>query len=352
MTPLAEILTARIHATGPISVAEFMDTCLLHPDHGYYSTRDPLGRAGDFTTAPEIHQLFGELCGLALAQAWMDQGRPNCFSLAEPGPGRGTLMADIQRATRNVPGFSAAADTVLIEASAHLRRIQQKRLGDVRHLDRLLDLPEQPLYLIANEFLDALPIRQFQRVPQGWAERMIGLHDNKLSFGLGPPVDLPREGEIDQVVEICPAAIAAVDQIATRIAAHGGAAILFDYGGWNGTGDTFQALRGHAPDHPLASPGEADLTAHVDFAPLAVAVQQAGAIASKPVTQGNWLLSLGAAERAERLQAAGDAGAMAALHRLTHASEMGQLFKVLAIWPQGAPPVPGFEALEADADDA
>ena len=352
MTPLAQIIAGRIRATGPISLADYMQICLLHPQHGYYSTRDPFGRAGDFTTAPEISQIFGEICGLALAQAWMDQGSPAPFTLAEIGPGRGTLMADMLRVIARVPGMADAAQLVLIEASPHLRQVQRDRLGEVTHLDHAADLPQQPLFLIANEFFDALPIRQYQRGDQGWAERLVGLGPDGLQFGLGPMVDLPRPGKIGDVVEDCPAAPAIIAAIAGRIARHGGAAIVIDYGGWNGYGDTFQALRDHRAEDPLAHPGQADLTAHVDFAPLAAAAVRAGAVSSRMGRQGDWLLSLGAAQRAEKLTQAGDQGAAAALRRLTDAQEMGQLFKTLAIWPEGAPPVPGFDPLRLHADDA
>lgn len=353
MTPLGRIIAARIAATGPISLAEYMETCLLHPQHGYYATRDPFGRGGDFTTAPEISQVFGELCGLALAQAWLDQGRPAPVTLAEPGPGRGTLMADMRRAMRAVPGLSESAEVALIEASPHLRDVQRRTLGaEIRHLDTLDALPEGPLLLVANEFFDALPIRQFQRVEEGWAERVVGLGPDGLRLGLAPPVDLPREGLIGDVIEDRPAAGAIAASIAGRIARHGGAAIFIDYGNWNGFGDTFQAVAAHAPVDPLAAPGEADLTAHVDFAPLAAAAIAAGAEVSRPIHQGQWLLSLGAEARARRLAEAGDAGAPEAVRRLTHASEMGHLFKAMAIWPKGAPAVPGFDALRLHADDA
>ena len=352
MTPLAQIIAGRIRATGPITLADYMELCLLHPRYGYYATRDPFGAKGDFTTAPEIHQMFGELCGLALAQAWMDQGRPAPFTLAEIGPGRGTLMADMLRAIRTVPGMTEAAEVALIEASPHLRQVQKDRLGGIAHLDSVEELPGKPLFLIANEFFDALPIRQYQRTEDGWAERMVGLSDDGLRLGLGPVVQMPRDGQPGDVVEECPAAPGIVEAIARRIAAHGGAAIFVDYGGWNGYGDTFQALRNHAPEDPLAHPGEADLTAHVDFAPLAAAAVRAGAVASRPIHQGDWLLSLGAAQRAKRLTAAGDGGAATALRRLTHPDEMGHLFKAMAIWPKGAPPVPGFDALRLHADHA
>ncbi|TRW98320.1 class I SAM-dependent methyltransferase [Paracoccus sp. M683] len=352
MTPLADILAARIRGGGPISLAEYMEVCLLHPAHGYYATRDPFGAAGDFTTAPEISQMFGELCGLALAQAWLDQGAPAPFTLAEPGPGRGTLMADMLRAIRVAPRMADAAEVTLIEASPHLRALQRDRLGQVRHVETIEELSHRPLFLMANEFFDALPIRQFQRVSDGWAERVVGLEGDRLVMGLAPPVGLPRAGSEGEIYEVCPSAPAIIEVIAGRIAAHGGAAIIADYGGWNGTGDTFQALRGHAFDDPLAHPGEADLTAHVDFAPLAAAALRAGAVASCPVHQGDWLRAMGIETRASRLAAAGDHGAMAALHRLTHADEMGHLFKMLAIWPRDTPAVPGFTALNDDANHA
>ncbi|KRW97368.1 class I SAM-dependent methyltransferase [Paracoccus sp. MKU1] len=356
MTPLARLIAARIRLSGPMRLDEYMRLCLLHPEHGYYATRDPFGAAGDFTTAPEISQIFGEMVGLALAQAWLDQGRPAPFTLAEIGPGRGTLMADILRAIRVVPGMAEAARVVLVEASPHLRRVQRGRLGEIAHLDDVSQLPQAPLFLVANEFFDALPIRQFQRGAQGWAERVVALdQDGGLEMGLAPAPEgdagLPPAAE-GAIRETCPEAAPIVAQVAGRIAAHGGCAILIDYGGWDGQGDTFQALRRHRPEDVLANPGEADLTAHVDFAPLALAARAAGARVSRMARQGDWLLRLGIAQRAERLAAAGDAGAMAALHRLTAPDEMGHLFKVLAFWARHAPVPAGFEPLDDDADDA
>lgn len=353
MTPLSKIIAAQIRQTGPLSLADYMQICLLHPQYGYYATRDPFGQRGDFITAPEIHQMFGELCALALAQAWQDQGGTRPFALVEPGPGRGTLMADMLRTIARVPGMAEAAQPVLIETSPHLREVQRQRLGPVTHLTSIDELPEGPLFLIANEFFDALPIRQFLREADGWAERVVGLDPNgHLQFGLRSAAPHPRPAKPGDVIEECPQAPAIVHTIATRIARFGGAAIIIDYGGWNGYGDTFQALRDHRPEDPLAHPGEADLTAHVDFAPLAAAALQAGAQVSVPRHQGDWLLSLGAALRAERLAAAGDKTALSALHRLTDPAEMGHLFKVIAIWPKGAPAIPGFEALKTDAANA
>lgn len=351
MTPLARLLVERIREGGPITVADYMAECLLHPIHGYYTTRDPFGAAGDFTTAPEISQMFGELFGLALAQAWLDQGAPAPFTLAEAGPGRGTLMADILRATRAVPGFHAAARVVLVEASHRLRAVQGATLApfavSLAWADTLDTLPEAPLFLIANEFLDALPIRQFQRGADGWRERLVGLADGQLAFGLSDPLTQVPDTAAFQtapahaVIEDCAPARHAVAAIAERIARHGGLAYLIDYGGWRSQGDTLQALRSHAFDGPLAHPGQADLTAHVDFEPLA-----ALAPAHAFDTQGAVLNRLGIAARADRLalNLTGDRleNHLAAHRRLTAPQEMGSLFKVLALTRANAPLPPGF----------
>lgn len=349
MTPLAGLIAERIRETGPITLADYMAECLLHPVHGYYTTRDPFGTAGDFTTAPEISQMFGELIGLALAQGWLDRGSPAPFTLAEPGPGRGTLMADILRATRGVPGFHAAAQVVLVEASPVLRKAQAVTLAGYTPswADRLEDLPQAPLFLVANEFLDALPIRQFQRGPQGWQERLIGLREGELVFGLSAPLpqvpDTPafRNAPEGVLVEDCLPARHAVAEVATRIARYGGLGYWIDYGDWRSRGDTLQALRAHAPDDPLAHPGEADLTAHVDFEPLAALAPGFAYDA-----QGAVLTRLGIDARAERLARNLTGAALeshrAAHRRLTDPSEMGSLFKVLALTSVGAPPPPGF----------
>ena len=353
MTPLAERLKARIAASGPMTLADYMAECLFDPAEGYYATRDPLGAAGDFTTAPEISQMFGELAGLSLAQSWLDQGAPAPFALAELGPGRGTLMADIWRATAIVPGFHAAAQVHLVEASPTLRAAQARRLAGlpVSWHDSADALPDAPLWLIANEFFDALPIRQFQRAGPAWRERVVGLQAGALTLGLTDPVaraDLAlRIADTDEgdVVEICPAAGPVMAAIAARIAAHGGAALIIDYGDWGSQGDTFQALRGHAYADPFAEPGAADLTAHVDFAALARAAP--GLRASRLTPQGVWLQRLGIEQRAARLadglQGAERMSHLAATRRLTDAAEMGNLFKVLALVADGAPLPPGLE---------
>ena len=356
MTPLARRLIARIRADGPMTLADYMAACLTDPDHGYYVTRDPLGRAGDFTTAPEISQMFGECLGLALAQAWLDQGRPDRIALAELGPGRGTLMADALRAMAAVPGLRDAVEVHLVEVSPALRARQAAALPDAgpRWHDTAETLPDLPLYLVANEFLDALPVRQFVRRGDGWAERQVGTDGDRLVSRLSPPARLAllehriADTAEDDVVEVMPALPAAIRPVAARIAARGGAAIVIDYGDLRSRGDTFQAVASHAPVDPFAAPGAADLTAHVAFEDVARSAVAAGASAAGPVPQGVLLERLGITPRAEalarRLDGAALASHVAAHRRLTHPDEMGTLFKALAIHPPGLAPPPGFAA--------
>jgi len=353
MTALTDLLARRIAKAGPMTLADYMTECLLHPQHGYYATRDPLGSAGDFTTAPEISQMFGELLGLCLAQSWLDQGAPKAFVLAEPGPGRGTLIADLWRATRAVPGFHAAAQIHLIEASPVLRGKQAETLRDVpvTWAASMDALPEDlPLFLIANEFFDALPIRQFRRDGAGWREVVVGLRDGALTAGLtdaAPLAELAHRLDDTSdgfIVETCSAAKPVMSAINNRIAAQGGAAIIIDYGDWRSRGDTFQALENHAFADPFAHPGQADLTAHVDFEALAVAAPDL--TPSELMAQGALLAALGIEARAARLAQALSGEALenhrAAYRRLTQPQEMGTLFKALALVAPGSPLPPGF----------
>ncbi|MEP1353603.1 MAG: SAM-dependent methyltransferase [Tateyamaria sp.] len=349
---LQQDLAARIATSGPITVADYMSTALLHPTFGYYSTRDPFGTDGDFTTAPEISQMFGELIGLCLAQSWLDQGSPAPFTLAELGPGRGTLMADILRATTQVPGFNNGARIVLVEASPILKARQAETLADFSPswTDTVADLPDLPLWLVANEFFDALPVRQFQRDGTGWRERNVGLKNETLTFGLSPVGPQPaldhrlEETKDGDLVELNAPAQAITADIGARVA-KGGAALIIDYGDWRSLGDTLQALRGHAPVDPLDAPGTADLTTHVDFEALGTAAAPAAFTRLTP--QGVFLERLGITNRAQTL--AGEmTGAtlnahIAAHRRLTHPDEMGNLFKVLGLYPADAPPPPGLE---------
>ncbi len=346
-TPLAGILKARIAAQGPMPLSDYMAECLLHPRHGYYSTRDPFGAAGDFITAPEISQMFGEMIGVCLAQAWLDQGEPGHFVLAELGPGRGTLMADVLRSFRKLPALHAAARPILVEASATLRARQAETLAGERAewRDSIADLPEGPLFLVANEFFDALPIRQFQRDAAGWREVQVGLTDGRLTPGLTAPSPIAeldhrlsdtRPGE---VVELCPALPAIAAEAARRIGAQGGVALVIDYGGWHSRGDTLQALSGHAPADSFAAPGTADLTAHVDFEAIARAWSLADVAVTDIIPQGVFLERLGITARAEalaaRLSGTAQSAHIAAHRRLTHPEEMGNLFKVIGCHPAG-----------------
>lgn len=318
---------------GPIDVGTFMTLAIGH----YYSTRDPFGVKGDFTTAPEISQMFGEMIGAFLADSWIKMGSPSPVLLAEAGPGRGTLMADILRATKNVPGFHAAIRIHLIEMSPVLIDRQRGALKDydVAWTDRLENLPEGlPLLFVANEFLDALPIRQFQFQDGAWFERLVGFDGEKFVFGLAPaPYPLPG-GRAGDVFEIAPQREGFVKGLAARIRAQGGVALLVDYGhDRHGPGDTLQAVKDHQYVDVLSHIGEADLTSHVDFESLARAAENVAVYG--PVGQGNFLKAMGIELRAQRLNQP------VALERLT--VQMGQLFRVVALCHDDKIQLAGFE---------
>ncbi|QMU58006.1 MAG: class I SAM-dependent methyltransferase [Boseongicola sp.] len=350
MSRLKDLLISRIRAAGPMTVAEYMTTCLMHPEDGYYTTRDPFGAKGDFITAPDISQMFGELVGLALAQSWMDRGAPTPFNLVELGPGRGTLMADIMRATKHVQGFHEGAQLHLIEGSLNLKAAQKGAIKHpLTHHDSFESVPAGPVFLIANEFFDALPIRQFLRDGDGWRERVIGIVDEVLAFGLSDPMkpELLNARLADtkngDLVETSTSTTATVRSIGQRIFDEGGVAYIFDYGSEISLGDTFQALKAHKKIDPLETPGMADLTAHVDFGALALASHPAATSASTP--QGMFLERLGITERARALAANLEGQPLdthiAAHRRLTHAAEMGTLFKVIALFAPDTPIPPG-----------
>jgi len=367
---LAGRIAALIEAQGPMSVAQFMSIALLDPQDGYYTTRDPFGprkaaKGGDFTTAPEISQMFGEMLGLWLAQAWMDQGCPRNPRLVELGPGRGTLMADILRAAKVAPGFLSQVEVVLVEASPVLRRMQQEKLAasgvPIRWQAQFgSGLDERPLLLVANEFFDALPLRQYVKTARGWCERMVTVQDGVLGFALAPvplpPAALPRdlaaglkEAPEGGVYESSPAALALAEDIARIVAVRGGAALLVDYGYQTrgGFGETLQAVGAHQFADILADPGENDLSAHIDFAALAAAGRQGGATVLGPVTQGSFLTALGLGERAASLSTANPDAAQSlqtAVERLASPSQMGSLFKALAFLPPAFDSAPGFNA--------
>ena len=349
-------LIRRIRAEGPIPVADYMAEVLTAPVGGYYTRQDPLGAAGDFVTAPEITQMFGELIGLWLAEAWQRIGRPDPVTLAELGPGRGTLMADALRAARMVPGFAEAIRVHLVEVSPALWARQAETLdgripaGSPVWHGEVAELPEGPLLLVANEFFDALPIRQFEKTPDGWCERLVGYdpETERLTWALTRPtaraqsyVPEPlRDAHAGAVFELSPPALTIAGELGRRVAAHGGAALLVDYGRAESACEpTLQAVRRHRRADVLSAPGEADLTAHVDFALLAQAAREAGAETHGPVPQGRFLRGLGLDQRAEILQgqAAPDrrAAVETARARLADPEQMGELFKALAIVAPG-----------------
>ena len=362
MAGLLEELKIRIQEDGPISVADYMAACLGHPKYGYYMIRDPFGADGDFTTAPEVSQMFGELIGLWLVECWNQRGRPDPFRLVEMGPGRGTLMADILRTAKMMPEFLAAADIHLIETSPHLRKLQENSLKShqVTWHDSLQGVPEEgPVYLVANELLDALPIHQLVRTEEGWHEKLVGWdgEKNALAWGLAGQASplsaflsekVTSVARIGDVAEICPAASDIASFLGDRISRQGGVALFIDYGyAQSAAGDSLQALRQHEFADPLQDPGLADLTAHVDFDALVNAFQKAGATVSELLTQGEFLGRLGLAQRAQSLSQGMDADGIAQLQaaydRLTGPDQMGQLFKVLAVTDKVEHALPGFE---------
>ncbi len=347
-TALAGVLKAMITADGPMGIDRFMTACLAHPRHGYYMGRDPFGRGGDFITAPEVSQMFGELIGIWCAAGWQIMETPDVLNLVELGPGRGTLMADLVRAAKVMPGLGDALSIHLVETSPALKAVQEKTLAAAGikacwH-ERFEDVPAAgPLMVIANEFFDALPVRQFVRAGEAFRERVVGLDAaGGLAFGLGSDEtrdeampDWARQASEGAIVEISPAREAVAEVIGARIVAEGGAALIIDYGHTtSGPGDTLQAVRKHRPVDVLAHPGEADLTTHVDFGALQRALERGGAKVHGPLTQGSFLMGMGLREREDVLKRRADQRQRIiisrAAQRLAAGTGMGQLFKVIA----------------------
>ena len=368
MKTLDSYLVKLIKAQGPLSIAGYMAEALGNDRHGYYMKQDPFGAKGDFTTAPEISQMFGEMIGLWHATNWLNMGSPAEIHLIELGPGRGTLMQDALRAMKVVHGLRDATRVHMVEMSPALRKIQQQnipaeltpqwhnRIGDVfRQIDGA------PVLLIANEFFDALPVRQFQKKDRGWHERLISLtQDEKLTWTLAPvpspekliPAALHRAEE-DSIAEICPVGENILMEISEYISKHGGAGIIADYGhDRHGTGDTLQALKSHEYCDILQDPGDADLTTHVNFQRLKEVAEEAGVRVYGPVGQGAFLKHLGIDARANTLMAQANAtqkkDITAALHRLTDKAEMGHLFKVMALTDANLGGVIGFSTDERE----
>jgi NADH dehydrogenase [ubiquinone] 1 alpha subcomplex assembly factor 7 len=359
MNALEARIAALIAAQGPISVAQYMTLALHDAEGGYYATRQPFGAAGDFITAPEISQMFGEMLGLWCVQVWHDQGQPKHKRLMELGPGRGTLMADVLRAARAAPEFLVGLEVVLIEASPMLQKAQAEKLKDsgatIRWANHVDDsVTDRPVFVLANEFFDALPVRQYVKTETGWRERMLVSNDEALQFALAPAptpgavIPASRAGAPDGgVYEVSVAATALTETIARVIAEKGGAALVMDYGYGEelGFGETLQAVGGHTFTDVLADPGENDLSAHVDFVALSEAARHGGAAVYGPRDQGAFLAELGITARAEQLIKANPASAqnlLQAVSRLIAPEQMGNLFKALAILPRSAARPPGF----------
>jgi NADH dehydrogenase [ubiquinone] 1 alpha subcomplex assembly factor 7 len=369
-SPLEAEIRKRIAIAGPMPVRQYMTLCLGHPEHGYYMSRDPFGRAGDFITAPEITQMFGELIGLWAASVWRLMGSPDNVRLVELGPGRGTLMHDALRAARVLPEFRAAIVAHLVEISPVLRERQQATLTDVdvpmHWHDSVSEVPDGPLIVIANEFFDALPVSQTIRTFNGWYERTVEIdRHGHLVFGIAnEPLPLfenllppqIRDAPLGTIYEWRSDSLAL--EIARRIVSQGGAGLVVDYGYTEpGIGETLQAVQGHDFVSPLATPGRADITAHVDFWTLGRAIESMGAQLHGPVTQAEFLGSLGIARRAAALRANATPAKAdeidEAVARLVRGGRtgMGALFKVLGFGAMALGALPGFESAAAAGGD-
>lgn len=342
MTALKQLIFEEIEARGPMPLDRYMSLCLSHPQHGYYMSQEPFGRDGDFTTAPEISQMFGELIGLWVGDLWTRQGQPDGPLLVELGPGRGTLMADAKRALEKVPFWPARAP-YFVETSLRLRKAQAQLHKEATWHESIETLPVAgPLYVIANELFDALPIKQFEMTEIGWQERALVKNGDALTFSLIAPSSthgLPSSANIADVAEQCPIGEQLCFDLASRLARQGGAALIIDYGfiGERG-GDSFQAVRNHAYADPLAAPGEADVTAHVNFTALKAQALAAGCAVHGPTTQGAFLGQLGMPLRARAL----GGEALRAATRLMDGDAMGALFKVMSITAPNSPAPAGF----------
>lgn len=337
METLEKLIKSEIKTKGPMDVATFMGLALGHPKHGYYMTRDPLGAQGDFTTSPEICQLFGEMISVCIIEAWMRAGKHDVH-LVELGPGRGTLMADILRTAKNAQVFLERITVHLVETSPTLRKAQAEKIKPHTAIwhNSVDTLPtDAPLLIIANEFFDALPIRQAIMTPRGWQERGIGMEGDKLVFTSIPTRHTLPPKQLGAIMEFSPARDAVMTTIAKRLQKQGGMLLALDYGHDipNAVGDTFQAVRKHQYTSPLENIGESDLTSHVDFAKLAQIAQAEGCNIFGPVTQKYYLETMGIQTRLNNLIAHDPKNGFLAndVARITDANGMGTLFKVLAI---------------------
>ncbi len=330
MTPLEKIIGEIIAAEGPMPIDRYVGLCLGHPVHGYYMSRDPFGEHGDFMPAPEISQIFGEWIGVWCAAAWDAVGRPAQFNLVELGPGRGTLMADILKAAKVMPGFREAARIHLVEMSPTLRKLQKEKLGNATWHESIASIPGGSMLLIANEFFDAIPVRQFEKRHDKWLERCVGAE----GIGFMPAALDNALGANGDVIEFAPQRIDIAREIGQRLAKYKGCALVIDYGHLQtAPGDTLQAVRAHEYVDVTDQPGESDITSHVDFEALAKAFSQGGAAVPLAITQRAFLLAMGLEQRAAILSSKADANSREilarAVARLAGETEMGNLFKVM-----------------------
>lgn len=354
-SPLLEKIEKIIAATGPISLAEYFHICMAHPEFGYYKSKQVIGAKADFITAPEISQMFGELIGIWCLDVWKQLGRPSEFALVELGPGHGTLMSDLLRATAIEPDFIKSAQITLVETSVRLKEMQQQKLNGhkIQWQSEISALPELPTILVANEFFDVVPIRQYIKRKQIWHERGVeinqqgALSDILLAASIDTAL-LPKGHENEpngSVFETSPAREAIAQTLAEHINTHKGAALYIDYGfKASGFGDTFQAISEHKAVSPFSMPGTADLTSHVDFQALQTASQQSDIVAQDTITQAEFLLGLGLLERAGILGANATPQRQdeirADVERLAGPEQMGELFKVLCIHSKDITPAP------------
>lgn len=339
MTPLAKILSAQIKSYGPITIAEYMTQCLSHPEYGYYTSRDPIGSGGDFTTSPEVSQMFGEIIGAWVADIWMKLGTPKKLHLIELGPGRGTLMSDILRATCFLPEFHDALSVHLIDINDVLIDQQKEKLNEYSFISwhqNLSDIDfDAPVIFIGNEFLDALPVHQYQKTKEGWAQRMVGWNETQ-GFHIGltqAPLDFGSAKE-DDIKEVSPIQENILKDVAEVLKTYNGAGLLIDYGSaHSGFGDTLQALKDHAYVDIFETPGGADLTTHIDFEWVGKILKQNGLSVLSCAEQGQFLKSLGIEHRANALmQNQSEAikkDIQIQLDRLIAMDQMGELFKVI-----------------------